>query len=73
MQTNLYLFVLECRAQTCLTEMLELGFGPTLNLLFNIYLLIQNEEFPINGGSAIMTFSVEDRGKPEAIEFLWKK
>jgi len=35
--------------------------------------LIQNEEFPIKGGSTIMTCLIEERGNPEAIEFLWKK
>jgi len=35
--------------------------------------LIQNEEFPIKGGSTVMTCFVEERGNPEATEFLWKK
>eukprot|EP00090_Calanus_glacialis_P045715 TRINITY_DN8668_c0_g1_i1.p1 TRINITY_DN8668_c0_g1~~TRINITY_DN8668_c0_g1_i1.p1 ORF type:complete len:1080 (-),score=259.44 TRINITY_DN8668_c0_g1_i1:89-3328(-) len=35
--------------------------------------LIQNEEFPIKGSSTVMTCLVEERGNPEAIEFLWRK
>jgi hypothetical protein len=35
--------------------------------------LLKNEEFPIKGGSTVMTCLVEERGNPEAIEFLWKK
>jgi len=35
--------------------------------------LIQNEEFPIKGGSIVMTCLVEEMGEPEASEYLWKQ
>eukprot|EP00091_Calanus_sinicus_P020505 TRINITY_DN5634_c0_g1_i1.p1 TRINITY_DN5634_c0_g1~~TRINITY_DN5634_c0_g1_i1.p1 ORF type:complete len:412 (+),score=117.82 TRINITY_DN5634_c0_g1_i1:763-1998(+) len=33
--------------------------------------LLQNEEYPMKGSSTIMTCLVEERGNPEAREFLW--
>ena len=77
MPTNLYLFELECRAKTCLTDISELEFWSYIHFVVSDLpeeaLLIQNEEFPIKGGSTVMTCLVEERGNPEAIEFLWRK
>ena len=77
MLTNLYLFELECRAKSCLTEILELGFWSNIHLVVSDLpgdaLLIQKEEFLIKGGSTVMACSLEERGNPETIEFLWKE
>lgn len=35
--------------------------------------LVQDNEYPIKGGSTVLTCLVEDLGNPEAIEFLWKQ
>eukprot|EP00092_Neocalanus_flemingeri_P025444 GFUD01027586.1.p1 GENE.GFUD01027586.1~~GFUD01027586.1.p1 ORF type:complete len:1098 (+),score=293.63 GFUD01027586.1:126-3419(+) len=34
--------------------------------------LLQTEEFPVKGGSTVLTCSAEDAGNPEASDFLWK-
>ena len=77
MPTNLCLFELECRAKSCLTDISELGFWSYIHFVVSDLpkeaVLIQNEEFPIKGGSTVMTCLVEERGNREAIEFLWNK
>ena len=69
MLTNLYLFELECRAKSCLTEILEFGSWSNIHLVVSDLpgeaVLIQKKEFLIKGGSTVMACSVEERGSPE--------